>query len=144
KKASFYDPLYEVRSCIVAPSGRMLGEADESQAEARVAAWMADDPLAIEQYERNIDRYRFLAAATYHGDPERWPEIDKKSMQRQVAGKMGLLSCQYGVGWYTLMLQINADADLTGFAIDAKTAKRIEGVFHELWPRYRQWHAEVL
>lgn len=144
KKAAGYDSLYEVRSCFVAPPARMFGEADMSQAEARVAAWMADEPLAIAQYNEGIDRYRYFAAGIEFDDPSRWREVDKKGMMRQVVGKMGLLAFQYGVGWFTFQQQVNADADLTGVAIDAKLAKKAEGVFHELWPGYRVWHDAVL
>lgn len=144
KKAAGYDELYEVRSCIVAPPGRMFGEADLSQAEARVAAWMCEDELAISQYTEGVDRYRYFAAGIEFDDPSRWREIDKKSAMRQVVGKMGLLAFQYGVGWFTFQRQVNDDADLTGVAIDAKLAKRAEGVFHELYPSYRRWHNAVL
>lgn len=135
------DALYNVKDVVVAPPGRALIEADLSQAEARVAAWMAEDPLAIQQYEQGVDRYRFLAAAAFHGAPDRGADVTKA--QRD-AGKMGLLAFQYGVSWKTYMEQTNSLADLTGVTVSASVAKRIEGVFHELWPCYRVWWDQLL
>lgn len=135
------DPLYNIKDVILAPPGRALGEIDLSQAEARVAAYMAEDELAIRQYVEGVDRYRFLAAFAFHGSTDASSLVTKP--QRDT-GKMGLLAYQYGVSWKTWMDQTNHAADLTGIVVDAKTAKNVEGAFHELWPRYRPWHEEVL
>lgn len=135
------DELYRVKDCIIPPPGRMLGEIDQSQAEARVAAYMAEDPLAIEQYETGVDRYKFLAAAAFYDDPSAFERVTKS--QRD-AGKMGLLAYQYDVSWKTWMEQTNHMADLTGIVVDAKTSKRIEATFHSLWPNYKRWHQKLL
>jgi DNA polymerase-1 len=137
-KVAALDPLYNVRDVICAEPGRMLGEADYSQAEARVAAYMARDPLAIWQYENEVDRYKALACELYSK-----PESAIVKSERQV-GKMGQLAFQYGVGWETFMEQVNADADVTGVVIDAKTAKRAEQAFRSMHPRYPAWWDEVL
>lgn len=143
KKVAGLDPLYNIRSCIIPEPGRLLGEADLSQAEARVAAWMSGDPLAMRQYEDGTDRYRYLGMAIKCGDPERWQEMDKKDPLRHV-GKMGQLAFQYGVAWKTFMDQVNADADLTGIAINAATAKATEDWFHRLYPGYKVWWERVM
>lgn len=143
KKVAGLDPLFNVRSCIVPEKGRMLGEADLSQAEARVAAWMSGDKLAVQQYLDGTDRYRFLGAAVKWGNPDAWKEMSKKDPMRHV-GKMGQLAFQYGVAWKTFMDQVNADADLTGVAIDASTAKATEEWFHRLYPGYRVWWERVM
>jgi DNA polymerase I-like protein with 3'-5' exonuclease and polymerase domains len=135
------DELYRVKDCIIPPKGRAFGEIDMSQAEARIAAYDAEDLLAIEQYETGVDRYKFLAAAAFYDDPE---ASDRVTKAQRDAGKMGLLAYQYDVSWKTWMEQTNHMADLTGIVVDAKTAKRIEATFHELWPNYRKWHARLL
>jgi DNA polymerase-1 len=137
-KIAALDPLYRVRDCIVPDRGRVLGEADLSQAEARVAAWMARDPLAMHQYRSGIDRYRVLAGEIYAKAP-----LAVSKLERQV-GKMGQLAFQYGVGWQTFMEQVNADADITGITIDAKIAKRAEAAFRAMHVRYPVWWEEVL
>lgn len=140
KKYAKLDPLFNTRELFVADPGMAICEADLSQAEARVAAWMSGDPLAIAQYESGVDRYKYLAAAVFHGDPERMDLVTKA--QRQV-GKMGQLALQYGVSWKTFMEQANSDADLTGVTIDAKVAKSTEDAFHSLYPGYPNWWTTV-
>lgn len=143
KKTAGLNPLYEVRDIIVPEKGRLIGEADLSQAEARVAAWMSEDPTAMWEYENDIDRYRRLAAAIKLGDPDRWAELSKKDPMRQV-GKMGQLAFQYGVGWKTLRDQINSDSDLTGIVVDDRTAQAAEVAFHSLYPGYSRWWERVM
>lgn len=137
-KVAALDPLYRVRDILRAAPRRALIEADYSQAEARAAAYMAQDPLAIHQYETEVDRYRALASELYAK-----PASAVTKMERQV-GKMGQLAFQYGVSWATFQEQVNADAEITGVAIDAKTAKRAEAAFHAMHPRYGVWWEEVL
>lgn len=136
-KIAALDPLYVVRDIVVPAPGRMLGEADYSQAEARVAAWMAQDPLAIYQYENDVDRYVVLACEIYGK-----PASAIKKPERFV-GKMGQLAFQYGVGWQTFQEQVNADADITGVTISAAVAKRAESAFRAMHPRYVAWWDEV-
>lgn len=140
KKMALLDPLYDIRACLVPSPGKVLWEADLSQAEARVAAWMSEDPLAMRQYREGVDRYKYLAAAIYHNDPTATGKVSKS--ERQV-GKMGQLAFQYGVSWRTFMEQVNADADLTGVTIDAKTAKKAEDNFKTLYAGYPKWWARV-
>lgn len=137
-KVAALDPLYRVRDVIYAPPGRLLGEIDGSQAEARVGAYMAQDPLAMWQYEHGVDRYKALASELY-GKPV--AAITK--MERQV-GKMGQLAFQFCVTWRTFMEQVNADADITGVTIDGKIARRSEDAFHAMHPRYKPWWEETL
>lgn len=144
KKFAKLDPIFNTRDIFIPEQGNVIGEADLSQAEARVAAWMANDPLAIEQYARGEDRYWFLAAAAFYDDPTHPRDAASKEhkMQRDV-GKMGLLAFQYGVSWKTWMEQTNHSSDLTGVVVNAQTAKRVEGTFFELWPNYRAWWHEI-
>lgn len=138
------DALYNVKDAIIAPRGRALIEADLSQAEARVAAWMADDGLAMQQYLGDVDRYWFLAQAAFGMDGVPRDKKDPSHDAKRSAAKMGLLAFQYGVGWRTYMEQTNSLADLTGVTVSAKVAQRIEDTFHALWPGYRVWHQDTL
>jgi DNA polymerase I-like protein with 3'-5' exonuclease and polymerase domains len=139
------DELYRVKDVIIAPPGRLLGEIDLSQAEAREAAYECEDALAIAQYEQDIDRYWYLAGAAFYDDPEhpRDPHDPQHKQQRDV-GKMGLLAFQYGISARTWVAQTNHSADLTGVVVTQKTGERIERTFHELWTRYRPWWEETL
>jgi DNA polymerase I-like protein with 3'-5' exonuclease and polymerase domains len=132
------DPIYNLRDVLIADDGRLLGYADLSQAEARVAAWMSRDPLAVRQYQEGVDRYRFFASHFYAV-----PELQIGRAQRNV-GKMGVLAYQYGVGWATFQEQVNKDAELTGVSISAAEAKKADALYHRLYPGYKVWHQRVL
>jgi len=138
KKTAGLHPLFNVRAVMV-PSNvsALLMEADYSQAEARDAAWRAGDPLAIQQYEEGVDRYRFFAGHFYG------LELEEVSKTQRHVGKTGVLALQYGVEWKTFMEHVNEDEELTGASITAARAKEAVGLFHELYPHYRPWHQKV-
>lgn len=137
KKRAGLDPLFDVRSIFIPDDGYVYLEADLSQAEARIAAYMAADPLAMEQYEDGVDRYRFFASHFY-GKPIE--EITKAELH---VGKTAVLALQYGVAWKTFKDHVNEDEELTGATITAAEAKKAVALFHELYPGYRRWHNRV-
>lgn len=140
-KMAALDPLYQVRDCIIPHERRLLGKADYSQAEARWCAWIAEDPIRIRYFEEGIDQYKLFISVLKHGNDGHMDEVSK--MERQAIGKPGILAGQYGVSWRTLLDNINKDADLTGIAIDAKTAKKMEAIIPELFPRTAEWWDEI-
>jgi len=130
--------VYNLRDVLISSPRHVLAYVDLSQAEARVAAWMSRDELAMQQYTTGVDRYRFFASHFYSVDSGL---VTKP--QRDV-GKMGVLAYQYGVGWSKFQEQVNADAELTGATIDAKGAKKADQLYHRLYPGYKVWHRRVL
>ena len=132
------DEIYNLRDVLIAEPGRILGYVDLSQAEARVAAWMSRDSLAVRQYEEGVDRYRFFAGHLYGVNP------GLVTKQQRDVGKMGVLAYQYGVGWSKFQEQVNKEVELTGATIDAKGAKKADQLYHRLYPGYRVWHRRVL
>lgn len=140
-KTAALDPLYAVRDCVVPHDGRLLGKADYSQAEARWCAWIAQDEIRMRYFAEGIDQYKLFISVLKYGNDGHMEEVTK--MERQAIGKPGILAGQYGVGWKTLLDNINKDADLTGIAIDAKTAKKMEAIIPELFPRTAVWWREV-
>lgn len=141
KKTAMLDPLYNVRQCIIAEPGRLLWKADYSQAEARWCAYMAQDPVAIRQYEEGIDRYKLFVSYLKYGDERHTEGVTKA--ERQSIGKVGILSGQYGATWRTHLSNVNGDTELHGIAIDAATAKRMEALFSRLYPRTARWWVEI-
>jgi DNA polymerase-1 len=140
-KTAQLDALFKVRDTIVPHDGRLLGKADFSRAEARWCAWMAEDTQRIKLYTDDIDEYKWFVAMMRWEDPARVGEVPKK--ERNAIGKVGILSGQYGVGWKTLMDNVNKDYELHGVVIDAKTAKRMEGIIPELFPDTVRWWRKV-
>lgn len=141
KRTAALDSLYVVRDCIIAHPGRVMMKADYSAAEARWCAYIAGDSKRIQLYEQDVDQYKLFVSVLNFGVEDRTEEVSKA--ERNAIGKVGILSGQYGVSWKKLMDTINAQADLTGIAIDAKTAKRMCGIWPELFPETLNWHQEV-
>lgn len=140
-KTAALDPLFKVREIIVPHEGRVLGKADYSRAEARWCAWMAGDKTRIKLYEDGIDEYRWFVAIMKYDDPAKAAEVPKN--ERNAIGKVGILSGQYGVGWRTLMDNVNKDYELHGVVIDAKTAKKMEQIIPTIFPDTVRWWDEV-
>lgn len=141
KKTAIGEPLYNVRDVIVPHEGRVFGAADYSQAEARWAAFIANDPVRLRIYEDGIDHYRWFVALLKWDDASRADEVSKR--ERNAIGKVGVLSGQYQVGWRTMMDAVNADVELHGVTCDAKTAKKMEALWPEMMPRTTEWWKEV-
>lgn len=141
KKTAGSNELYRVRDCIVPRRGRKLLKADYSAAEARWCAWMAGDTKRIRAYNDGTDLYKVFVALLKWDDETRWRDVIK--LERNVIGKVGVLSGQYGVSWKTLQDSVNADADITGIVIDAKTAKKMVDIWPQYFPETLQWHEKV-
>lgn len=141
KKTALADPLFRVRDVVVPHPGRILVAADYSRAEARWCAYIAGDEKRIALQESGVDEYRIFAALVAWDDETRWEEVPKPT--RNSIGKVGVLSGQYQVGWRTLMNSVNDDFELHGVSIDAKTAKKMEAIWPERFPRTVEWWREV-
>lgn len=137
KKAAMLDPLYEVRSAIIAPAGYVLVEADLSQAEARAVSAYARDEATLAIFASGADIHRWTAAAIFGV-----AEADVTSAQRHL-GKMARHALNYGMGWALFEERINKDADLTGIAISAAEAKRIVEAYHAANAPLLRWWDEV-
>lgn len=141
KKTAMADPLFRVRDVIVPHEGRVLMAADYSRAEARWCAYIAGDEKRIKLQESGVDEYRIFAALVMWDDESRWEDVPKKV--RNSIGKVGVLSGQYQVGWRTLQSSVNDDYNLHGVTIDAKTAKKMEAIWPEGFPRTVEWWRET-
>jgi DNA polymerase len=82
----------QIKKAIVAPEGYTLIEADSSQIEARVLAWLAGQDDIVSAFANKQDVYKKMASAIYSKDEG---EIDK---QERHVGKTTVLGCGYGMG----------------------------------------------
>src|SRR5690606_12032959 len=87
-----------LRSAIIAPEGKKLVQADESQIELRAAAWVGGEEWkldALRRYDRGEgpDLYQVTAGMMYGLDPS---TIGDGDLRQQ--GKVADLACQYGGG----------------------------------------------
>lgn len=130
-----------MRDVIVPHPGRVLVTADYSRAEARWCAFIAGDEERIRFQTSGIDEYKVFVALLKWEDETRYEEVSKA--ERDAIGKVGILSGQYQVKWPTLQASVNDDVEIHGITIDAKTAKKMEAIWPERFPRTVAWWQEV-
>tara|TARA_R110000751_G_scaffold79304_6_gene159879 strand:- start:5859 stop:7721 length:1863 start_codon:yes stop_codon:yes gene_type:complete len=119
-----------LKSCICAPEGHTLIEADSAQIEARVLAWLSGQVDLVRAFEKGEDVYKKMAATIYNKSVD---EID--SAQRFI-GKTTILGAGYGMG------AVKFQGQLKGFGVDVgeEECKRIiqvyrsaNGAISQLW-----------
>jgi DNA polymerase bacteriophage-type len=81
-----------LRTCFVAPPGKVLGVADYAAVEARGVFWLADDVAGLGAFASGADIYS-LAASAIMGRP-----ITKADKERNKLGKPTVLGSGYGMG----------------------------------------------
>lgn len=109
----------QLKKAIVAPPGHVIIDADSSQIEARVLAWLAGQDDVVEAFATGKDVYKKMAAAIYA-----IPEENITKDQRFI-GKTVILGCGYGLGaakFHMFMQQ-------AGVTMEADEARRIIDIY---------------
>ena len=81
-----------LKNSICAPEGYVIIDADSSQIEARMLAWLAGQNDIVQAFATGQDVYRLMASEIYKRPPE---EITK---EQRFIGKTVILGCGYGMG----------------------------------------------
>lgn len=92
----------KLKNAIVPPKGYVLIDADSSQIEARILAWLAGEVGLVNAFERNEDVYRIMAGNIYYKNPN---DVDQAE---RFVGKTTILGAGYGMGWMKFQLQLKA------------------------------------
>lgn len=108
-----------LKSCICAPEGHTLVEADSAQIEARVLAWLAEQNDLVKAFEDGKDVYVKMASQIYDTPEEK---VDKN---QRFIGKSAILGCGYGMGHKRFREQLAS----FGVAIEEHEAQRIIEVY---------------
>jgi len=110
-----------LKSCIKAPEGYTIVEADSAQIEARVLAWLAEQNDLVRAFENGEDVYVKMASQIYDVPEE---NVDK---HQRFIGKSAILGCGYGLGHKRFREQ------LASFGVDIAEheAKRIIEIYRE-------------
>lgn len=111
----------KIKSAIEAVAGHLLIEADSSQIEARVLAWLAEQEDVVQAFRDKEDVYKKMASVIY-GVPE--DQVTKA--QRQV-GKGVVLGCGYGMG----PDKFQGTMKTQGVELALNECRRIVGVYRE-------------
>ena len=113
-----------LKSAIVAPDGYVIVDADSSQIEARIVAWLAGQNDLVRAFEDGEDVYKIMASKIYR------KPIEEISDQERFVGKTTILGAGYGMGWKKFQAQL-----LTfGVQVDDNTAKFILNTYRETFP----------
>jgi hypothetical protein len=76
-----------LKSCIVAPEGYTLIEADLAQIEARVLAWLAGQDNLVQAFKEDKDVYKMMASEIYA------VTVEEVSKPQRFVGKQTILGC---------------------------------------------------
>jgi DNA polymerase I-like protein with 3'-5' exonuclease and polymerase domains len=110
-----------LKRAVMAPPGHVLIDADSSQIEARVLAWLAGQEDIVEAFARGKDVYKKMASAIYG------VEEDQINKQQRFVGKTAVLGCGYGLG--ALKFQTSLENSDPPMMIDLEEARRIIEIY---------------
>lgn len=86
------------------PKGYLIGEADSSQGEARILAYLAGQHDLIQAFAEGRDVYSEHASVVYQR------KVDRKNVKLDFipgqVGKIGILSYGFGAGWYKSAMEL--------------------------------------
>lgn len=114
----------KLKSSIIAPEGYTLVDADSSQIEARVLAWLAEQDDLVSQFANGEDVYIKMASSIY-GVPEEAVTKDQRFI-----GKTTILGAGYGMGH----MKFGAQLKTFGYEVSEVEAKDIISVYRETYP----------
>ena len=119
-----------LKDSIVAPKGHVLIDADSSQIEARIVAWLSGQNDLVNAFERKEDVYKIMASAIYNK-----AEAEIEANERFV-GKTTILGAGYGMGHTKFGIQLKT----FGVEIADEEAARIISVYRQTYPHIpRLW-----
>jgi len=119
-----------LKDSIIAPKGHILIDADSSQIEARIVAWLSGQQDLVDAFERKEDVYKIMASAIYGKD-----ESEIEANERFV-GKTTILGAGYGMGHTKFGIQLKT----FGVEIEDQEASRIISVYRQTYPHIpRLW-----
>jgi DNA polymerase len=114
----------KLKKAIIAPEGYSVIDADSSQIEARVLAWLAGQNDLVEAFAKGEDVYKIMASAIYSKGIE---EITK---EERFVGKTTILGAGYGMG----AQKFGAQLKTFGTAVSDDEARHIIQIYRETYP----------
>ena len=120
----------KLKNSIIAPEGYKLIDADSSQIEARVLAWLAGQDDLVEAFANGEDVYKKMASRIYN-----IAEEDVTKDQRFV-GKTTILGAGYGMGAVRFQDQLK----VSGVNMDLDEARRVIKIYRDTnWKISHLW-----
>jgi DNA polymerase I-like protein with 3'-5' exonuclease and polymerase domains len=113
----------KLKRAIKAPEGYSVIDADSSQIEARVLAWLSGQDDLVDAFARKQDVYKKMASAIYGKAEE---DIVK---EERFVGKTTILGCGYGMGAVKFQSALKSATPSTVISIDE--ARRIIDIYRK-------------
>lgn len=110
-----------LKSCITAPAGHVIIEADSAQIEARVLAWLAGQHNLVKAFANGEDVYKEMAARIY-GIP-----VPQVTESQRFIGKTTILGSGYGLGAIRFREQLKS----MGVELSEEECRRIIRIYRE-------------
>lgn len=110
-----------LKSSIVAPEGYVIVDADSSQIEARIVAWLAGQTDLVQAFDKGEDVYKIMASKIYD------KPIDEITDQERFVGKTTILGAGYGMGHKKFRVQLAT----FGVVVGENSAKFILNTYRE-------------
>jgi DNA polymerase len=117
-----------IKQAITAPKGHVIIDADSSQIEARVLAWLAGQEDLVREFAANVDVYTHMAAVIYN------TYVDSINKDQRFVGKVVILGCGYGMGAEALLSLFRSGGNYKVEVADCKTMIKA----------YRQRHRAIV
>ena len=121
--------------------GYVLVEADLSQAELRIAAWMANELTMLDIYQRDGDIHTATAAAVMGISIEAFMQLPPEQIKLlRFYAKAVNFGFLYGMGWRKFK-----DYAKTEYGVDFTDiqAQELRSKFFQTYPRLENWHASM-
>ena len=122
-----------LKEAIIAPDGYILIDADSSQIEARIVAWLSGQNDLVEAFERKEDVYKIMASSIYNKTE------DEITSGERFVGKTTILGAGYGMGATKFGIQLRT----FGVEIADAEAARIIDVYRSRYPHIPQLWKEA-
>lgn len=124
----------KLKLAIKAPKGHVVIDADSSQIEARVLAWMAGQNDLVEAFRNKEDVYKIMASAIYG------KTVEEVTKEERFVGKTTILGAGYGMG------SVKFKTQLKGFGTDIEDseAKHIITTYRETYNKIPELWKESL
>ena len=124
------DNAGKLKKAIKPPEGYVIIDADSSQIEARVLAWLSEQNDLVEAFKNGEDVYRIMASAIYN------KKNDEITKEERFVGKTTILGAGYGMGAQKFKAQLKT----FGAEVNEDQARHIIQTYRETYPNVvRLW-----
>lgn len=115
----------KLKKAIEAPEGHVLIDADSSQIEARIVAWLSGQTDLVEAFDNGKDVYKIMAAAIYGKG------VEAISKEERFVGKTTILGAGYGMGANKFQAQLKT----LGVDVAVDECERIISIYRSTYEK---------